>query len=84
MTNDETEEPALHFLPFLRFGFRVSNFGFVGPTDATRRIAALSPRAARRPEAQKETFRRGREGFFVVPRPKLEPRPKFGICKTWR
>jgi hypothetical protein len=34
--------------------------------------------------AKKETFRRGREGFFVVPRPKLEPRPKFGIRKTWR
>jgi hypothetical protein len=32
--------------------------------------------------AQKETFRRGREGFFVVPRPKLEPRPKIGICKN--
>jgi hypothetical protein len=33
-------------------------------------------RSAKKPAQKKESFRRGREAFFVVSRPKLEPRPK--------
>jgi hypothetical protein len=78
MTNDETKS---RFLRIFLSSFRNSNFGFriyrAGSPDPTNR--GDGRRAAPKPEAQKETFRRGREGFFVVPRPKLEPRPKFGI-----
>ena len=50
--------------------------GAVRPRERISWRSWRKPRRWKEPAQKKESFRRGREAFFVVSRPKLEPRPK--------